>query len=96
MAEIYNENTNVANKATSINNSNEVLMKNLGTIITLAMLQEKGIKIGRLAGNRTLDEKIVKAKKKSLKETGLLVPAMIVGADKAIDEGLEVVDRQGE
>ena len=92
MSEICNENKSVTNKVTSINNSNEVLMKNLGAIITLAMLQEKGVKIGRLAGNRTLDEKIVKAKRKSLKETGLLVPAMIVSADKAIGEGLEVVD----
>ena len=86
------ENSNAATNAASSNKPNDFFMKNLGTIITLAMLQEKGVKIARLAGNRTLDEKIVKAKKKSLKETGLLVPAMIVGADKAIDEGLEVVD----
>lgn len=92
MSEIYNENTNVANKTTSINNSNEVIMKNSCTIINLAKLQEEGIKIARLAGNRTLDDKIVKAKKKSLKETGLLIPAIIVEAEKAIDEGLEVVD----
>ena len=84
--------SDVANNATSSNKPNEVLMKNLGTIITLAMLQENGYKIGRLAGNRTFDEKIVKAKKKSLKETGLLVPAIIVEAEKAIAEGLEVVD----
>ena len=86
------ENSKVANNATSVNNSNEVLLNYIGRIITLAMLQEKGYKIGRLAGNRTFDEKIVKAKKKSLKATGLLVPAIIVGADKAIEEGLEVVD----
>ena len=88
----YSENSNVASNATSSNNSNEVLMKNLGKIITHAMLQENGYKIGRLAGNRTFDEKIVKAKKKSLKETGLLVPAIIVEAERAIAEGLEVVD----
>ena len=86
------EKSNVANNATSSNKPNEVLMKNLGTIITLAMLQEKGIKIARLTGNRTLDDKIVKSKKKSLKETGLLVPAIIVEAEKAIAEGLEIVD----
>ncbi len=82
----------VANNATSVNNSNDVLQNYIGRIITLAMLQEKGFKIARLAGNRTFDEKIVKAKKKSLKATGLLVPAIIVEADKAIEEGLEVVD----
>ena len=86
------ENSNAATNAASINNSNEVLMKNLGTIITLAILQEKGIKIARLAGNRTFDEKIIRAKKKSLKTTGQLVPGIIVEAEKAIAEGLEVVD----
>lgn len=86
------ENIKVANNATSVNNSNEVLLNYIGRIITLAMLKENGYKIGRLEGNRTFDEKIVKAKKKSLKATGLLVPAIIVEADKAIREGLEVVD----
>lgn len=86
------EKSNVANKATSSNKPNEVLMEIIGTIITLTVLQEKGVKIARLTGNRTLDDKIVKSKKKSLKETGLLVPAIIVEAEKAIAEGLEVVD----
>ena len=88
----YSENSNVANNATSVNNSDDILLNHLGAIVTLAMLQEKGIRIARLAGNRTLDVKIVKAKKKSLKKTGLLVPAIIVEAEKAIAEGLEVVD----
>jgi predicted Fe-Mo cluster-binding NifX family protein len=88
----YSENSNVANNATSVNNSDDILLNHLGAIVTLAMLQEKGIRIARLAGNRTLDDKIVKAKKKSLKKTGLLVPAIIVEAEKAIAEGLEVVD----
>jgi len=83
---------NAATDAASNKKTNDFLMKNLGTIITLAMLQEKGFKIARLAGNRTLDEKIVRAKKKSLKATGLLVPAIIVKAENAIAEGLEVVD----
>jgi len=61
-------------------------------IILLTSLSEEGIKIARLAGNRCLDEKIIKAKKKSLKETGLLVPAIIVEASLALEEGLEVVD----
>ena len=86
------EKSKVANNATSVNNSDDILLNHLGAIVTLAMLQEKGIRIARLAGNRTLDDKIVKAKKKSLKKTGLLVPAIIVEAEKAIAEGLEVVD----
>lgn len=67
-------------------------LKEAMQIITLAVLQSKGIKIARLAGNRNLDQKIIKAKKKSLKETGLLVPAIIVEASLALEEGLEVVD----
>ena len=67
-------------------------LKEAMQIITLAVLQSKGIKIARLAGNRNLDPKIVKAKKKSLKETGLLVPAIIVEASLALEESLEVVD----
>lgn len=67
-------------------------LKEAMQIITLAVLQSKGIKIARLAGNRNLDPKIVKAKKKSLKETGLLVPAIIIEASLALEEGLEVVD----
>lgn len=85
-------NSMVAIDATSSNNSNNGIMENVSSIITLDMLHEKGIKIGRLAGNRTLDDKIIKAKKKSLQETGLLIPAVIVEADKAVAEGLEVVD----
>lgn len=92
----FKEKSDVAGNVTSSNNSVEVLKKYLGTIITLAMLQENGYKIGRLAGNRTFDEKIVKAKKKSLKATGLLVPAIVVEAEKAIAEGLEVVDFETE
>ena len=87
-----NETINAATDAASSNKQNFILMKNLGTIITLAMLQEKGFKIARLAGNRTFDEKIKKKKKKSLKATGQLVPGIIVEAEKAIAEGLEVVD----
>lgn len=87
----FKENRDVAQDA-SINNADDILQNYLGTIITLAMLHEKGIKIARLAGNRTLDDKIVKAKKQSLKKTGLLVPAIIVEAEKAIAEGLEVID----
>lgn len=94
--ETINENKNVANDATSVNKSNDERMKNVSSIISLSMLKENGIKIARLAGNRTLDDKIVKAKKKSLKETGLLVPAVIVEAHKAIKENLEIVDFETE
>ena len=61
-------------------------------ILTATELKEMGLSIGRLSGNRSLDPKNVKSKMESLKETGLLIPAVIVEAEKAIAEGLEVVD----
>ncbi len=61
-------------------------------ILTLSELNEKGVKVARLAGNRDLNEKAVKAKMKSMREYGQLVPAIIVDASTAIKNGLEVVD----
>lgn len=46
-------------------------------ILTLSELNEKGVKVARLAGNRDLNEKAVKAKMKSMREYGQLVPAII-------------------
>lgn len=61
-------------------------------VLTLAVLASKGIKIARLSGNRNFDEKVVKAKMKSMKANGMLVPAIIVDAKKVIEAGLEIVD----
>ena len=57
-------------------------------ILTLAALASKGTKIARLSGNRNFDEKVVKAKMKSMKANGMLVPAIIVDAKKVIEAGL--------
>lgn len=54
----------------------------------------EGKKVAKLAGNRDFKDKIVKQKRQSLKETGLLIPAVIVPASKAIEEGLDIVDFQ--
>lgn len=61
-------------------------------VLTLAVLASKGLKIARLSGNRNFDEKVVKAKMKSMKANGMLVPAIIVDATKVIEAGLEIVD----
>lgn len=61
-------------------------------IMTLTELANNGVKIARLAGNRDLNEKAVKAKMKSMKEYGQLVPAIIVDASTALKQGLKVVD----
>lgn len=57
-----------------------------------AELLNDGMKVAKLAGNRDFKEKIIKQKQQSLKDTGLLIPAVIIPASKAIEEGLEIVD----
>lgn len=61
-------------------------------VIALSTLLERGFKIARLSGNRNFDEKVVKAKMKSMKANGMLVPAIKVDATKVIEAGLEIVD----
>lgn len=60
--------------------------------MTLTELANNGVKIARLAGNRDLNEKAVKAKMKSMREYGQLVPAIIVDASIALEQELKVVD----
>ena len=71
-----------------MNEKSELALK----VLTLAVLASKGIKIARLSGNRNFDEKVVKAKMKSMKANGMLVPAIILDAMKVIEAGLEIVD----
>lgn len=61
-------------------------------IVELSSLVNEGKNVARLSGNRDLDEKIVKAKMKSLEQCGQLMPAVVVDATDAINQGLEVVD----
>jgi hypothetical protein len=51
-----------------------------------------GYKIARLENNRELDDKAVKAKMKSLKAKGQLQTAIVLPAQRAKDENLQVVD----
>jgi len=59
---------------------------------TIFSLSELGKRIAKLAGNRDQDIKIVKSKKASMIDNGLLIPAIIVDAIDAINQGLDVVD----
>lgn len=59
-------------------------------IFNLTELKQQGKKIGRLSLNRRLSQSIIKAKMKSIKENGLLMPAVIVDAKDVKD--LDVVD----
>lgn len=61
-------------------------------VVTLSSLVNEGKKIARLSGNRDLNEKIVKAKMKSLEQYGQLIPAIVVDATDAINQGMEVID----
>ena len=61
-------------------------------VLTLTVLASKGIKIARLSGNRNFNAKAIKAKMQSMKENGMLVPAIIVDAKEVIKAGLEIVD----
>ena len=61
-------------------------------VTTLTSLVNEGKKIARLSGNRDLNEKIVKAKMKTLEECGQLIPAIVVDANDVINQGLDVVD----
>ena len=61
-------------------------------IFTVEELIGMGRKIARLAGNRTLKVKSVNSKKKSMRENGMLVPAIFVEATVAREQNLDVVD----
>jgi hypothetical protein len=61
-------------------------------IFSASELANEGKKVARLKGNRDLNEKAINAKKKSMKQFGQLVPAIMVDATTAIEQGLEVVD----
>lgn len=61
-------------------------------IIKISDLLNSGKKVARLRGNRELDPKIVKKKKESLKQFGLLSPAIIIDGNKSIEEDLEIID----
>ena len=62
------------------------------SIFTMSQLANEGKKIARLEGNRDLNEKAIKGKMKSLKVFGQLVPAIVVDAATARQQGLKVVD----
>lgn len=59
---------------------------------TLADLAAEGKKIAKLTSNRNLNEKAVKAKMKSLKEYGQLVPAIVVESKLCDEQGMGCVD----
>ena len=61
-------------------------------VYEISELINSGYKIGRLENNRELDEKAVTVKMKSLKAKGQLQTAVVMPAQRAKDEKLQVVD----
>lgn len=61
-------------------------------VYEISELINSGYKIGRLKNNRELDEKVVAAKMKSLKAKGQLQTAIMIPAQRAKDEKLQIVD----
>lgn len=57
-------------------------------------INELGKKVARLVNNRNMETKAVKAKATSLSEKSQLIPAVVVDAEAAVAEGLDVVDFQ--
>lgn len=86
------EEKNLATEVVSIESVTKAQVKTVMQIIALSYLLQQCKKVARLTGNRDLDPNVVKTKKASLKENGLLIPAVIVDAKDAIKQGLEVVD----
>lgn len=60
-------------------------------IFTLA---ELGKKVAKLVNNRNIADKAVKDKANSLTEKNQLIPAVVVDAAKAVEQGLAIVDFQ--
>ena len=61
-------------------------------IVAVATLLKEGFKIGKLAANRHINPKVVKAKKDSLVKCGQAVPAIVVMETEANTQGLVVLD----
>lgn len=61
-------------------------------IYEVSELINNGFKIARLANNRNFNEKAITAKKKSLRDKAQLQAAVVDFADRAVKQGLDVVD----
>ena len=64
----------------------------LTKIQTLSDLQNEGKNIAKLAANRIIRKNVVADKKKSLTKNGQAIPAVIMDATKAIDQGFAILD----
>ena len=61
-------------------------------IVTVKELQSEGISIAKLKENRDFGDNNISSKKKSLEKTGHLLPAMMIDAKIAAQQGITIVD----
>ena len=64
-------------------------------IYALSRLLVLGYIFGKLSINRSINDRALKAKVKSIKETGLISPCLVVTARQCLNEGLEVCHSDG-
>lgn len=72
--------------------ANIMININKFSVYEISELINSGYKIARLENNRDLDEKAVKAKMNSLKAKGQLQTAIVLPAQRAKDENLQIID----
>lgn len=58
------------------------------------LLATENGQIAYLLGSRNISDKIVKSKKASLKKHGQLIPAVVVDAETALEQNLEIIDAE--
>lgn len=64
----------------------------VGHLVRLSWLLQHGYIIAKLKANRTIKDKSVRAKMKSLKKYGQLIPATYVTGAEATEQGLELIN----
>lgn len=66
-----------------------------GQIYSLSDLMNNGYKFGALCGNRAIKNNALNAKKKSIKQFGIISPSLVVSAQECLNQGLMIIDSDG-
>lgn len=66
-----------------------------GQIYSLSDLMNNGYKFGALSGNRAIKDNALNAKKKSIKQFGIISPSLVVSAQECLNQGLMIIDSNG-
>lgn len=66
-----------------------------GQIYSLSDLMNNGYKFGALIGNRAIKDNALNAKKKSIKQFGIISPSLVVSARECLNQRLTIIDSDG-